>query len=777
MVDGSSTGGGGEYYADAAVNAEAIHQSMAKAAQSIQTAAGSLSTFSAETLKIKEGFQDIGSQVILDPAILDTSKEFEKAALNVVKSYGRTQKHAGAIVKLNQQIADLETKIGSQKGKQAKESKKLLDSMKKISKEYKSGTTQQARQAGGFKKGIEGAKKYAGAVTGLNISIMGVIAMIIDTVNIMRKINAYAKAGAAHLGDGAKAVNQTRSAMFGLRRDFHLAFDEAGKIVNAITAMGFEGEQVAGKAPILKDLKKVEAAQIHVIANHEAAIRRVKEEGFEIKKGETYWQAQSRTINAMTDEMYNIGTETEKLAVSAKKITATNNARIKAAKQQISLTSELYAIERKYGIQVAKTGNVIKSLQQDYGATHMAARDLLGVAIQMGTTLREEGVPIGIEEVIEDWSKLIDKTRVYKTDLLGILGLYNTMIKKDIAKSLGLGGVAKSVKTDIAKTLTSMSLDMEFGWKARIGMRAGLGKSVAEAGLAFEKLGPMEKFGAVVKELTFMVGDVKKHPYEAEFRGRELFQKVGFTKESAIELTRAVVSQKLTAEEVEKRVREQAKQQKEMLELQKKWKEGRVKLVNTAGSIARGQTEIKTLIKQWIENKIMAPLMDIYNAIAYIAAWFEGGKAQVKIEYKNFGKQFAEDFLSAGAKPAMGTTLASQAFTVFAKAGLAPDETKEIRRREADIRKARKAGDKDDVSEAMDDYLEALADAQIETINRVMKKVKGKVGKHQFMEVQQLFESQQYSKAAELAVSLLKGTYVKTKVAGEKPIVKPKKEK
>ena len=156
------------------------------------------------------------------------------------------------------------------------------------------------------------------------------------------------------------------------------------------------------------------------------------------------------------------------------------------------------------------------------------------------------------------------------------------MIKKDLAKNLGLGKVSKSVKMDIAKTLTSSALNMEFGWKARLGMRAGLGASPVEAGIKFEKMlqaNPLEGFKTVVGEVTAMVGDIKKHPYEAEYKGRQLFQGMGFTKESSIELARQIAKGNLTEEAVQEAIETQMKEDKKARALEKEWNKNRVKLV------------------------------------------------------------------------------------------------------------------------------------------------------------------------------------------------------
>lgn len=773
MANGSSTGGGGEYYAEAAVNAEAIHQSMSKAAHSIQAAAQSLSTFSAETLKIKKDFADIGSQVLLNPELLSTSAEFEASALKIVNHYGKTQKHAGVILRLSQQIARLEKETAGHKGKQKTQSAALLINMKKVVKAYKDGEKTQEKQGSAWKKNIDSVKRVAGAVTGLNISFMGVIAMIVDTVNLIRKINAYAKAGAAHLGDGAKAVYQTKSAMFDLRKDFRIAYDEAGKVVNAITAMGFEGEQVARKSPILRNLRKEQAALIDKIAAHERDLRLYMESGEALDDATFNLENMTVETGKYGDKLAKVAASHAKLKTETTKINAANKKAIADASRHVSLAQELYAIERKYGIQVAKTGGIVKTLQQDYGATHMQARNLLGVAIKMGTTLRKEGVPIGIEELLDDWGKLIEKTRVYRTDLLGVLGLYNVMIKKDIAKRLGLEGVSKSVKMDIAKTMTSMALDMEFGWKARIGMRSGLGRSPAEAGIKFEKMlqeSPLKGFQAVVKELTFMVGDIKKHPYEAEFRGRELLQKVGFGKESAVVLARAIASGNLTEEKVRKEIIKQTKEQKELKELQKKWEKGRVQLVKTAGEISRGQQQFQDLLKKWIEDNIMQPLLDIYDAIQGLAAWFQGGEVEAKRHYATFGKDFRES-MGMGKGPAIaGRTLASQAFRVMEEKGLVPEERLRIKRYKETLEAARRTGEADDVREAMDDLVEVMAKSQTSAVTRLFKAAKQKVGAKsgEFQRLQRMVDEGLYAKAAEFAVDIMGREWAAKQRAGYK---------
>jgi hypothetical protein len=773
MADGSSTGSGGEYYQDAAVHAEMLHQSMAKTAQSMQIASQYLASFSSDAGKVRQDFEDIGKQVLINPELLSTSKEFEASALKVVNHYGKMHKHAGAILKLNEQIVRLEKDVGNQKGKQAVHSRQLLANMKKVVSEYKKGEKSQSNQGTAWKQHVRTVQRYAGAVTGLNISLMGVVAMIVDTANIIRKINAYAKAGAAHLGDGAKAVYQTKSAMFSLRRDFALAYDEAGKVVNAITAMGFAGEDVANKAPMLKSVSSLNRRLVDTMAAHEQVVMNMEEANYLLKEGETHQQAYNRLMDEYTAEI-NKGKEHQKnLTAEIAKMESYNKRVTREAKQQVSLTSELYAIERKYGIQVQQSGGIIKTLQQDYSATNMEARNLLGVAIKMGTSLRKQGVPIGISELLEDWGKLIEKTKVYKTDLLGVLGLYNTMIKKDIAKRLGLGGVAKSVKMDIAKTMTSMALDMEFGWKARIGMRSGLGRSPVEAGIKFEKMlqeSPLKGFQAVVKELTFMVGDIKKHPYEAEYRGRQLFQHVGFGKESSVVLARAVASGNLTEDKVRKVVEQQLAEQKELKELEKKWAEGRVELVKSAGNIAKGQQDFQALLRKWIEDKIMMPLMGIYEVLQSIYAWFAGGETAANLEYKKAGSALKETLNISSGKDIKGFEYISQSFNKFASKKLVGESQRLLQRESARLLRMRSEGKSpEEMAKAGAAFHELRADVMSKEVQKLYSEAISKLRKRRMTgtlnQLIRAVEANAFDRASDIVVETLGKKAVADKVA------------
>lgn len=789
MAPTSSTGGGGDVYAQDAVNSAAIHQNMANAAQAIALAASNLSVFSAETIKIKKDFQDIGSQAILDPEILSTSKEFEESALRIVNQYGKLNKHAGAILSLNKDIKKLEHDIATGKSKQTKESKSLLENMKKISKEYAKGTKNQKSHNSAWDKSVKAVQKYGGAVTGLNISVMGLIAMIVDVANIHRKINAYAKAGAAHLGDGAKAVYQTKSAMFDLRRGFATTYEEAGKVVGQLEAMGFTGEQISRKQPMLRSLKSEGNQLTQNIDYYERIASSIGDGNVEVKKGESAWDAANRVLEESGVNVEDLIDKSRQRNKLAKEITINNVKEAKAAKESVSVAQELYAIQRKYGIDIGRTGGIIKSLQQDFGASNKQARGLLGTAISLGTSLQAGGMRVGISDLLQDWGQLIEGTKVYKTDLLGILGLYNVMMKKDLAKNLGLGGVAKSVKMDIAKTLTSSALNMEFGWKARLGMRAGLGRSPAEAGIKFEKQlqkSPMEGFKTIVAEVTAMVGDVKKHPFVAEFKGRQLFQGLGFSKESSVELARSVAAGNLTEKSVEATIKQQLNEDKELRKLQRDWPKQRKALVASAGSIARGQQDFQAILKKWVEDKLMTPLLDILHILQATYAWFAGGSAETAVKYREFGESVGK---SLGVPGIEGIKLASQSFPMFESEGLGP--SKGYRSKSAHIgrlKELQKGALEAGAPKLAQDFGEKAnkleEERTTELFNDLLAKTKKRAMPGKWNSIVTAFRDHLYTEGTRGMIDVLKNNQTKVKVGGARlrqkksgtgmPLAKPK---
>jgi len=545
-----------------------------------------------------------------------------------------------------------------------------------------------AQIAKGWKKWTGGVSTLGVAkqISGLDVSLGGLIASIIEAVNQGRKIQGLAAIAAGPLGGafekGTRAIDQTRAAMGDLRGQFGMTYEEAAEVVTQLTRMGFAGDKLAGKSFVPKDIRGTSAAVNVEIAkwkDYDAEAAKKLTPGAKVsgkimramipdhtKRFAAGDQAKRDEKSAALDReaaAVEINRLTGVRAEKERQVAAENEKARRSFAGTVGYAREMAAIQTVYGIAVSKSGSIIKDLQLEYRATEEEARGMLGAALQTSTELQNTGVKIGAGELLEDWTQLLAKTRAYKTDLLGVLGLYNTLMRKDKigkdkfgkdifeerAAKFGMGGMSKSVKMGMLNAIAGMPSQMEIGWQARMGKETpeGGGSPVARAMEFRDLFQTSEGTAEALKRVLTEVKGMGEGSGEAETRYRTelLLTKVGFPKEAAMDMAKRMATGEITDEKIAELAKEQVIAAKEAEKLQKGWPKARESLVNYAGDASRAMKSVQELIKQWLTDKLLTILVDIRDIIDTIAAsvWVRDPGAQKRVAARKESAQYMKD--------------------------------------------------------------------------------------------------------------------------------------
>jgi len=285
------------------------------------------------------------------------------------------------------------------------------------------------------------------------------------------------------------------------------------------------------------------------------------------------------------------------------------------------LSKELLAVEYLHGQNVQSQVEGIKNLVTNYNKTSSVAAGYLN-------TIREASATIpmlSMDEAISDIKELTDKTRSYSADLLGVLGLYNTLISKDVAKKLGLGEAPREVRKEIVKTISGFSSELEDGWKAALGE----GSTAASRILQFERLFPEQQFERIgqfiQKHTQQFTGDTR------EIAVRKLLKQFNFTSEEVQKvMAQAFTRGGLGGEGLAKFAKEVGKAREKMKDAEAEYKKNRNVLVNKGAEIAKKLAGTEARIKKWIETtlrKWFETIFDLMNTIIDIV----GGKSTYNV--------------------------------------------------------------------------------------------------------------------------------------------------
>jgi hypothetical protein len=279
--------------------------------------------------------------------------------------------------------------------------------------------------------------------------------------------------------------------------------------------------------------------------------------------------------------------------------------------QMQQLSTEILAIQELQGQAVGEQVAKIKQLVNDFGQTGEEAQSYLSTIRLAATAMREEGgIVISMQEAVNLTTELADKTKVYNTDLLGTLALFNALSRKDVAERLGLGDAPLKVRQEIAKTVTGFSAELEDGWKAALGE----GASAAARILEFEKLLPPQQFERMAEFIT-----EKTRGFQGEQRElaiRQLLKQFGFTsKEVQTVMARAFQAGGLSGEGLRGVMQEINKQREGMANLEQKAAQQRAELIEAGKSVSQGMISLQERLARKIRDVLRPLVRDIVVAI------------------------------------------------------------------------------------------------------------------------------------------------------------------
>ena len=609
--------------------------------ETISGSMGSFSTISKELLTtmnslswaMDEIAEDQKDQLSVQRKILNE----EKTALRI----------AGQRVKLRKQEVSTQKKLASQIGKHANEAKNF-------------------------------AKSSFAQVTGMSIGLGTIITLLVKAANNMRILSGMTRQAAMHFEGGLEQIGSARSAVMQLRKGFRQSYEEAGKVVTMLAQMGMSAKEIEGvhyktrkwtgdRIKLTADLVKYDKMEknaaldsLRIQDKMSKDQARMTDEEFAHYKG----LALEREADAKS------AAEDAKRIIEEQKTTfeAAEKKRQRAFKTTYGAAQELYAIEKSYGISVQQSGLFVKKLEQDYGKLNEEARTMLGVAIKSATEIDN----IGVQELIDDWQRLIAQAQTYKTDVMGIIALYNTMMRSE--EKMGLKGVPISVKKSIVETVTAWKASLDLGLKARLGAPSAGGP--AARALEFEEAGYAEQLKRFMEFARSQVDVTKKAV--ATVKVRELAKLYEFPPDVQKWLADAVVEGKINNEKTTEQLKAYEEEKKRIAENEKIWREDRGTMIANAELTAKRLLTIQELIQRWAEDiaaRYLRPILDwlseVYFAISKL--W----KSDEDIAQAEHLKKLREQF-----GPAVSLRLYTkmgEAFGKKIKTGLESPEVSTIR--------------------------------------------------------------------------------------------------
>jgi hypothetical protein len=293
---------------------------------------------------------------------------------------------------------------------------------------------------------------------------------------------------------------------------------------------------------------------------------------------------------------------------------------------------------------------------------------MVGAAIATATQIDN----ISVAELISDWQTLISQAQTYKTDVNGILALYNTMMRKE--DQMGLGGVPVSVAKSITSTVTAWKASLDLGLKAKLMETRMPGKTAAERALGFEDLGYGEQLQSFMEYMQRIVGPGIAEGSEAakaaaKVRVRRMAERFEFPSDVQKHLADAVVEGKITSKQTEEMNKKYEEAQERIAKSEKLWNEQRGYMIRYAGKTAAYTKSIQDLIQQYAADFAAKYLQPVVNWLSEI--WSAISKLWEDPEQKM--QRIAMEELTKSMSPAQASYALAQVMREHGKPGGALD--------------------------------------------------------------------------------------------------------
>lgn len=396
--------------------------------------------------------------------------------------------------------------------------KEEADNARRGEKEYDKTQKKAGVIANSFKKAGDTVKATASSLTGIQFSLLGIIALFLKIKNETDRIRAYSTKIEAQWGSVNKEYRTGRDLMGSIQKNYKLSYDAAGEFLTSLAKGGME------------------------------------------------------------------------------------------QKEMNQLAEEMLSIEKLQNVAAADQLSKMSGLVNSFGLANTEAQNHLVLLREEAETLGEKGIMMSMEEYVNTWSEMIDKTKVYNKDLLATTALYNTLIKK--ADQIGFDEVPVELRKDVAKTIAGFGAELDDGMKSLLGR----GETIEDRLLEFEGLDAVEKFKRfgeeVIKRTSHLEGSTKKiflrkWMERANFTSKEMqkvmadaFSEGAFSAENFQKTISIIQQERLSKEKMEERA---ASVREELLRVGKQ--------------VSADLVSLETEIKQWVNNKLRPLVTDLTNAI------------------------------------------------------------------------------------------------------------------------------------------------------------------
>ena len=501
-------------------------------------------------------------QQILE-SINSASTMFSSTLKNNTEEQKRQIKHVEKYEDIKQTLTKREDKILKQMVKQNQEAKKRIKledeliSKEKLKEEARSKTADKV--SGKLKDWGRQTASFSQSVTGVQLSLGGILALLLRVYNLGNRMSGFGKLAAAQFSVAERGVKKYSSSISGAQK--------------------------------------------------------------------AAWKLRSRFYLQPEEAGAFLGSAAQ-FGITGKELNA-NAKYISQQKQQVSFAEELFALNKVLGVPLESSGNLIKSMTRGFDMSNDSAREALAsvstLALQMkgakesGLEKMFKGMDISLGELISDWNTLIQQAGTYKVDVMGIQGLYNTLLRTDMKDTPLFGGIPDSVKKDIVGTAASFNSEMSDGMKAFFGE----GESPVDRLFEFEELGtkagggPAAQLARVLGKTRGLVateldeGDTKT----ARYKARKFLEGAGFTKEA----TKFISDNLAKTKDIDSALKDFAdKYAVTQAQAEARSAENITKLVKSATSIAASTKSLEEKLKQDIENWILGLKEAINNLIKAI---------------------------------------------------------------------------------------------------------------------------------------------------------------
>ncbi|MFA5132674.1 MAG: hypothetical protein WC444_05130 [Candidatus Paceibacterota bacterium] len=117
---------------------------------------------------------------------------------------------------------------------------------------------------------VRGVTSYATSMTGVTLSLTGIIALLLDIYNKSNRIGAMSRQITAQWGSTNTGMKTASRAMADLRSSFYMTVDAAGNIATSIARSGFEEKNLA---TIAKDAAAIELQHGIAVQDHAQQVK------------------------------------------------------------------------------------------------------------------------------------------------------------------------------------------------------------------------------------------------------------------------------------------------------------------------------------------------------------------------------------------------------------------------------------------------------------------------------------------------------------------------